>query len=150
MTNIRIIIPIAYCVLFTLLVSCAGAPFFPKGINDLQQNEYLYKTSTYQQNIQELNDKINKYNMKCGLLPNIVAIGETYRFNKMPDDTYILSAHNGGDVYLVARAVEDAGKCTVRVWSTSWRTAQYLLNILDGGQCVDSIWSKTLHNEKSR
>lgn len=150
MNHVKNIILIAYCVLFMCLVSCAGAPLFPKSISDLQQNEYLYRTSIYQQNIQELNDKINKYNIECGLLPNIVMIGETYRFNKMYDNTYILSAHNGGDIYLVARAVEDAGKCTVQVWSTSWRTAQYLLNILDGGQCVDSLWSKTLRNEESR
>ena len=133
-----------------ILTACAGAPFFPKTIGDLQQEEYLYKTATYDTTPQGLNDKINQYNLKCGLFPNIVAIGETYRFNKMPDGSYILSAHNGGDVYLVARAVEDEGKCTVKVWSTSWRTGQYLLNILDGGQCIDSLWSKALHNETSR
>lgn len=136
------------CVCF-FLTACAGVAFFPHTINDLRTHDYRYKSVTYNKSVTGLNNSISEYNIKCGLLPHILAIGEAYRFNSTQSGDYILYAHSGGDVYLVASAMEKDGKTTVIVWSTVWRNAEYLLNILGSGMCIDSIWNKALQESKS-
>lgn len=138
---------IAIATLLLLCTACGSLPLVTYTPAEVQTPDNLYTVLKYpDKTISQLQRQLTDYKSRCGLAAGVT--NYTLQFEPLTDSESVMFVTIVDGVSTVIKAQEYSNVVTLTVWTRNWRNAEYIINAVEGGACIDSAWDSRLKERK--